>query len=346
MTAGEVVIDGTHGEGGGQIVRTSLALAMITGRAVRLTGIRGKRKKPGLRPQHLTAVEASASVCSAGTTGARLDSSELSFRPGVVRPGAYRFRIGTAGAATLVLQTLLPALARAGGASEVVVGGGTHVPWSPPFHYVAEVFLPTLARLGVRAEATIRRWGWFPRGGGEIRASIRGAVSGVVGDLARPFRLERLTAVSASSRLPEHVRRRQKNRLEARLQAAGLKAQVSLMDVPALDAGSLVFICARGKESVAGFSSLGARGKPAEQVADQAADELFSFLDSGAALDPYLADQILAYFAIVPGSQRMTTAAATRHLHTNAWVIEQFLPVRFEIEGAPHQPALVVKRDR
>jgi RNA 3'-terminal phosphate cyclase (ATP) len=339
------VIDGSYGEGGGQILRTSLSLATITGRPLKLVNIRGKRKKPGLRPQHLTGVQACAAVSGAKVAGAKLGKQELTFRPEKISAGSYRFHIPTAGAATLVLQAILPPLWKAKAASSLVVGGGTHVPWSPPFNYLAEVFLPILERLGFKGEIHISRWGWYPKGGGEIKTSLRSCKPSGPIVLDRPFTLKRVTGISASSRLPEHIRARQRRQLLRRFEKAGIEAEIGLMDVPALNPGSLVFLCAQGKESVAGFSSLGVRGKRAERVADEAANSLFLFLDSEAALDHYLADQILIYLTITPGEHRFTTSKITQHLLTNTWVIEKFLPVRFEVDGGIGEAGTVVKRD-
>jgi len=339
------VIDGSYGEGGGQILRTSLSLSAITGRPLKLVNIRGKRMKPGLRPQHLTGVHACAAVSGANVVGAKLGEQKLTFRPEEISGGAYNFRIPTAGAATLVLQAILPPLWKAKGESSLVVGGGTHVPWSPPFHYLAEIFVPTLDRVGFRCHMQISRWGWYPKGGGEIKVSLSSCNPSGSIILDRPFELKRVTGISASSQLPEHIRVRQKRRLRSRLQEAGIEAEIDLMDVPALNPGSLVFVCAQGKGSLAGFSALGARGKRAERVADEAANALFQFLDSEAALDHYLADQILIYLAIVPGEHRFTTSKITQHLLTNTWVIEQFLPVHFEVEGGVGEAGLVIKRD-
>jgi RNA 3'-terminal phosphate cyclase (ATP) len=290
-------------------------------------------------------VKACAAVSGAKVADARLGKQNLTFKPEEISGGSYNFRIPTAGAATLVLQAILPPLWKAKGESSLLVGGGTHVPWSPPFHYLAEVFVPTLERFGFTCEIQIRHWGWYPKGGGEIEASLRSCKPSGSVILDRPFKLKRVTGISASSRLPEHVRVRQKRQLLLRFEKAGIDAEIGLMDVPARNPGSLVFLCAQGEESVAGFSSLGARGKRAERVADEAANALFQFLDSEAALDHYLADQILIYLAITPGKHRFTTSKITRHLLTNAWVIEQFLPVHFEVKGGVGEAGTVSKRD-
>jgi RNA 3'-terminal phosphate cyclase (ATP) len=347
MSAREaILIDGSYGEGGGQIIRSALSLSMTTGRPFRLTNVRANRSKPGLAHQHVTAVRASAKIAAAHVDGAELGARQFSFTPGPVRPGVYRFDIGTAGAATLVLQTLLPALARVDGTSTLVITGGTHVPWSPPFHYLERVFSPLLRRLGFYCDLAIRRWGFYPKGGGEIEATITAANPEAAVGLDEPFHLESVSGISAGSRLPEHVRLRQARQLETRCQRAGIRADVAVIDVAALSPGSFAFLCAQGHSSAAGFSSLGERGKPAERVAEEAADGLFSFLASKAALDAHLADQILIYLAMIPGAHRFTVAAVTEHLLTNVWITERFLPVRFEVEGGLREPGLVIKRDR
>ena len=171
-------VDGSYGEGGGQILRTALALAALTGVPVRIERIRARRSKPGLRPQHLTAVQAVARVSQAEVTGVHLGSQALTFRPRTPQGGHYLFDVasmtGSAGAVTLVAQALLPPLIKAGAPATVILKGGTHVPWSPPAHYLSHVFLPALAAMGAEVEMTLERWGWYPRGGGEMRLTIRG----------------------------------------------------------------------------------------------------------------------------------------------------------------------------
>jgi RNA 3'-terminal phosphate cyclase (ATP) len=340
-----IVIDGSYGEGGGQVLRTSLSLATITGKHLKVVNIRGRRKKPGLRAQHLAAVRACASVCRAKLEGDKLDATKLTFAPGSIVAGSYEFHIGTAGASTLVLHTILPPLSKADGESHLLISGGTHVPWSPPYHHVAQVLIPALKQFGYSCQTHLNRWGWYPKGGGEIQARVKPHRPLGSLHLDQPFDLQTIGGISASSGLPEHIRVRQKNRLEARLQKAGFHGEIELMDVHARNPGTLVFLWAQGKDSSAGFSSLGARGKRAELVADETADEFFHFLESRAALDYHLADQLLIYLASVPGKHYFTASKITQHLLTNAWVVEKFLPVKFEIKGELGKPGTVVKRD-
>jgi RNA 3'-phosphate cyclase len=328
-------LDGSYGEGGGQILRTALSLAVLTGVPVRIERIRTGRAKPGLRPQHLTAVKAMARVSQAEVTGAHLGSQALTFKPGPLRGGHYRFDVaettGSAGAVSLIAQALLPPLLKAESPATVILQGGTHVPWSPPAHYLSHVFLPALTLMGAAVEMSLERWGWYPRGGGEMRLTIKPARSLTGVQWRTPAAATAFRAVSAAAQLPEHVARRQAARVAARL---GEAFPVEIITASGRDPGSLVFIW--GPQ--AGFAALGARGKPAEQVADEAVEAYLAFRARGAALDRHLADQMLIYLALAQGPSSVTTEAITSHLLTNAWVIEQFLGPRFEVRGNPGEP--------
>jgi RNA 3'-terminal phosphate cyclase (ATP) len=327
-----LTLDGSHGEGGGQIVRTALSLAVALNRPVTITNVRAGRSRPGLQPQHLTAVRALAAVSDAKVDGAELHSTALRFAPRGTRPGTYRFEIGTAGAVSLVLQALLLPFALAEAPSQVTLTGGTHVTWSPPFHYLAETFLPALAAMGIRAQATLRRWGWYPRGGGEVEATIeptpRAALCGFVAETRDEH--VAIRGLSAVSHLPRSIAERQRGRAADRLTAAGVAAEIAIEDgVPAFGPGTLVFLGIRGR---AGFSALGRRGLPAEQVADGAVDPLLAFLGSHAAVDEHLADQLVPFCALANAESTFTCPAISPHLATVAWVVEQFLPVRIRLE--------------
>jgi RNA 3'-terminal phosphate cyclase (ATP) len=334
-------LDGSYGEGGGQILRTGLSLAALTGTPVRIKRIRAGRAKSGLRPQHLTAVEALARISQAEVAGAHLGSQELTFRPRPPQAGRYWFDVaektGSAGAVSLIAQALLPPLLKVGAPSIVVLKGGTHVPWSPPVHYLSHVFLPALALLGATVELTLERWGWYPKGGGEVHLKISPARTLTGVEWRTPAIPVAFRALSASSKLPEHVARRQAAELTARL---GEMVPVEIMPASGQDQGSFVFLWGPR----AGFSALGARGKPAEQVADEVAGAYLSFRESRTALDRHLADQILLYLALARDPSSFTTEAITSHLLTNVWVIEQFLGPRFEVRGNPGEPGKIFCR--
>lgn len=341
-----IVINGSYGEGGGQVLRTSLTLSALLGEPMRIENIRAQRRRPGLQAQHLTGVWAIAEICDAELKGADFGSLTLTFKPrSSPRAGEYAFDVaearkgGSAGATSLVSQTLLLPLAFAPGRSRLTIRGGTHVAWSPPFHYLKHVYLPTLARMGLEASAEIEKWGWYPIGGGEMSATVTGRKeSRLLGlDLVDRGELKRLWGISATSNLPAHIGQRQKKRAEATLRKRGFDPQIEIVDAPSPGKGTVVFLAAEYEHAVAGFSSLGKRGKPAEKVAEEACREFVAYHQSGACLDKHLADQLILPLALASGPSAFTTCEITQHLLTNVWVVEQFLDVGFEIEGEEGQ---------
>ncbi len=339
-----VIIDGSHGEGGGQVLRTTLTLSALLGQPVRLEHVRAGRKNPGLAPQHLTAVRAVAQVCAAQVDGAALGSQTLTFTPQAPpQAGNYHFDVaqsakgGSAGAISLILQAVLLPLTCANGRSKLTLKGGTHVPWSPPVHYLAGVYLPTLARRGIEASIELERWGFYPLGGGEVRAEIRGKRrtdqwAGLM--IQAPGDLVRVRVLSAAANLPAHIRERQARRAVQRLEAAGIRRyKLEVVDAPSPGQGTVVFLLAEYDSVVAGFTGLGARGKPAEAVADEAVDAFLAHHRSGAAVDPHLADQLILPLALASQPSVFTTSQVTDHLLTNAWVVQQLLKVNVRISG-------------
>jgi len=326
-------IDGSHGEGGGQILRTALALAAILQQPVEIGNIRAGRKKPGLRPQHLTAVKAMASITAGKVVGAELGSTSLSFEPLRIVPGSYSFDVGTAGSTSLVLQGMIPALLFAKEGSRVVITGGTHVPWSPCFHYVRDVLLPALKRLGGVLQLEIKRWGWYPKGGGKVIASISPATELRGIDLTWRGKLQDTYVLSAVSNLSMSIAERQRDQALKRFSDHGDEMpRTELLNGPSPGTGTVAFIGARFENVAAGFTSLGKKGKPAEKVADNACSDFFEFVASGAAVDDHLADQLVLYMTLAKGRSSLIASRITRHLATNIWVIEQFLPVKFQVD--------------
>jgi len=336
-----VQIDGGQGEGGGQVLRTALALSAVRGVPVRVGAIRARRKSPGLQAQHLTAVRALADICQAHLEGAALGSRELTFAPRAIRPGDYRFEVGTAGSITLVLQAILLPLALADGPSRVTLCGGTHVPWSPPAEFCRDVFLPALASMGVHARLQVVRPGFYPRGGGEVVVEIPGGAELAPLALIRRGRTERVRGISAVAGLPRTVAERQRSRVLARLEEAGLSAEIEVAELRALDPGSFLFLVAESEGGAAGFSALGARGKPAEEVAEEVVAELLAFLRADAGCDPHLADQLLGAMALAPGTSRLTTTRVTSHLRTTLEVARQILGCPVQLCGEEGEPGTV-----
>lgn len=345
-----VTVDGSYGEGGGQILRSSLALAAVTGKPVRIVNIRAKRKNPGLRPQHLTAVQAAAAICQAQVEGDVIGSTELRFIPTQLRGGAFLMDVSayqpSAGSGTLVLQTVLPALLFAPAPSSVrIVRCGTHVPFSPSAHYLALVFLPTIRRMGAEVSFQLVKAGWFPAGGGELNARIT--------PLATPLQplswtergaLQRIVVVSVLSNLPRSIAVRQANQAVNRLLAMGIPQrliEVDIGDLPSPSTGTAVLIVVETETGVAGFSALGEKGKPAERVADEAVDAFTAHWRTDAPVDPHLADQLVLFMALADGHSAIRTSTLTLHTATHIWLIEQFLPVRFHLLGARDEPATI-----
>jgi RNA 3'-terminal phosphate cyclase (ATP) len=283
--------------------------------------------------QHLQAVRAAAAVSGARVEGAQLGSSCLAFEPRGVKAGEYRFDIGTAGAATLVLQTVLLPLAAGGGDSRVTITGGTHVPWSPSYHYLERVWIPCLQRLGVKAEIRMSRAGFYPRGGGMVSAVIRPGLPSHPLRLVDSGRLLRIRVLSAVANLAESIAERQSRQARSRLEGCGAPVEVEQFGMSAASPGTMLMLQGDFEHSRCGYAALGERGKPAERVADEASDAFLRFSATGAAVDEYLADQMLIPLALAPGTSELRTARVTKHLLTNAWVIGQFLEARIEIEG-------------
>ncbi|HCF27795.1 MAG TPA: RNA 3'-phosphate cyclase [Cyanobacteria bacterium UBA11049] len=324
-------IDGSYGEGGGQILRTSLSLAAITGQPLRLGNIRARRQKPGLAAQHLTAVRAAATICQAKVRGDALGSMTLEFIPGgSVQAGEYTFDVtearqgGSAGTVSLVLQTILLPLVLADGASSVTLRGGTHVSFSPPFTYIEQIYLPMLQRMGVQASSKLNAWGWYPQGGGEVELQVSGGsqLGGI--DLLERGDLLQVRGLAVVTELPSHIPQRMASRAENLLHEGNLKATVQPLRARGIAPGAAIFLTAEYEYSKAGFGALGRVGLPAEKVAEIACEELLQFDRTGAPVDVHLADQLLLPAALASEKSQYRVAEISQHLTTNAWVIEQF----------------------
>jgi RNA 3'-terminal phosphate cyclase (ATP) len=343
-----LTVDGSYGEGGGQILRSALTLSAVLECDVKIRNIRANRSKPGLRPQHLTAVLAMADICAADVQGAELGSQALTFSPqSPPKAGDYRFAVadaaagGSAGAVTLVLQTLLLPLALADGVSEITLSGGTTVPMSPPTLYIEKVLLPTLFEMGVRASVDHRIWGFYPRGDGELTVSVRGQTRLRALDVADPGELARVEGVAFAARLPAHIPQRMTNRARNILRDLDLNPHIVPEIVSSPGVGTGLFLCARYERMQAGFLSLGRLGLPSEEVAEIACRALVAHHRTHAAADPHLADQLVLPFALAEGVSHVTVSRVTRHLLTNVWVAHQFGFDHLHVEGDLGRPGLL-----
>jgi RNA 3'-terminal phosphate cyclase (ATP) len=319
-------IDGSQGEGGGQILRTALALSTVTGQGFEIVQIRARRARPGLAPQHLAAVRAAALICKARVGGAFEGSPDVRFEPGTIEAGEYRFEIATAGAATLVLQTVLVPLATAASASRVEVTGGTHVPWSPSFHYLARHWAPVMERLGLRTQLALVRAGFYPPGGGEIRATVepwsrQGGLS-----LESRGALVAVHGISGVGRLKRSLAEAQASAVRERLwESRRLESTWDVIEVEAASPGSFLLLEAVFAESRAAFGFLGEKNVRPAALGDRAARALLQFVhEEEGAVDPHLADQLALPLALSGRGGRISTPHVTSHLLTVAEIVSLF----------------------
>jgi len=325
-----LTIDGSEGEGGGQVLRTSLALSLVTGTPFRIENIRARRSKPGLMRQHLTAVEAAAQISRAELTGASVGSQQLTFSPGPVIPGKYAFAVGTAGSATLVLQTILPALMCAPGPTVAVFEGGTHNPLAPPFDFLQRAFLPLIARMGPKVTATLERPGFYPAGGGRFTVEIE-----PVGKLAPLELMERGEIRSRRARaliasLPPHIATR-----ELEVVAAKLGWEQSALQLETIEGsrgpGNVLLIEVESDHVTELVTSFGEKGVRAEQVATQAVEQVRRYLAAGVPVGEHLADQLLLPLAMAGGGG-FRTLSLSRHATTQIETLRRFLGVAVQTE--------------
>ena len=331
-----LVIDGSLGEGGGQVLRTSLSLAALTKRPFTLKNIRANRKKPGLRPQHLTAVRAVATVCGANLDGDALNSQILVFKPQVTpQASTYHFDVaddaqgGSAGAVTLIWQALLWPLLFAPSKSHVTLIGGTQVPFSPPFHYLSEVALPIFRQFGVESSLSLKKWGWYPVGGGEITAVIHPTNKLIAPTIAKS-ESKTVNGIAAVTNLPAHIPQRMARRAHNLLAEAGFMPDIQPVRERGRGPGAGIFLWLPN----GGFTSIGRKGVPSDKVAETAVSDLLNFTRSHKMVDEHLADQLLIPAALAHGTTRYTTNRLTQHTLTNADLLRRWLDVDIRIKGS------------
>ena len=328
-----IEVDGSYLEGGGQIIRTAVALSAIVGKAVHISNIRKGRDKPGLRPQHFHGISAAGQICDAKINGLEMDSTDITFIPKKIMGGKYNVDTKTAGAVTLILQTLVPIGICADSPLELLVRGGTAVPFSPPIGYFCHVLCPLLQRIGVSIYVEIKRHGFYPQGGGEISARIipsdlkpltiieRGMAKEI---RAWIFASHHLEAAKVAERIQSGFSRLIKDR------------EAECFYVDAFSPGCFITVCALFENGMLGASALGKRGKPAEQVGLEAANDIKKAIDSNASVDRWMADQLIIFMALATHStgepSEVRIPSLTKHAQTNIWVVEKFLPVTFNTE--------------
>jgi RNA 3'-terminal phosphate cyclase (ATP) len=323
-----LIIDGSFGEGGGQILRTALGLSLVTSTPFRIEKIRARRAKPGLMRQHLTAVSAAAQVGQAEVAGAFIGGMELTFIPGKVVPGNYSFSVGTAGSATLVLQTVLPALLTAAQPSVLVLEGGTHNPHAPPFDFLAKAFLPLVNRMGPKVTATLLRPGFYPAGGGQLTVALEPAAQLTSFDLLARGEIVGRRARAMVARLPRHIAERELDVIAQKMSWDRTCLHVETVE-DARGPGNVVIIEIESQHVAEVFTGFGERGVRAETVADHAAQAALRYLGAGVPVGEHLADQLIVPMALA-GRGSFVTLEPTPHATTNMEVLRQFLGVEIK----------------
>ncbi|MBI5177550.1 RNA 3'-terminal phosphate cyclase [Candidatus Micrarchaeota archaeon] len=343
--ADAIKLDGSGGAGGGQVLRTALSLSALTCKPFEISNIRASRPKPGLQAQHLASVRAAARLSDAEVVGAELNSVSLKFSPGEISGNNFSFDCGTAGSTMLIAQTLLPIMAFGNGKKEARLVGGTENAFAPTSFFFRHSFLPAVSKMGADSALEVIRFGWYPKGGGEVRISVEstaGAIRPV--DLTERGKLERMRGYAIVSNLKAEIAQRMKTRLLKNISEAAFCAnvKVELVDAPAIGEGAEAFLLANYGHFHAGFTALGERGKPSEKVAGEAFHNFSQFDKSGACVEQHLSDQLLLYCALAKGRSVLQVERITPHLLTNAGVVSQFLPdAQIAIEGMENEAGAV-----
>ena len=330
-----IEIDGSTGEGGGQLLRMAVALAALRGVPVHVSRIRAGRPNPGLAPQHMAAVRAVAELSSAEVEGLEAGSSDLRFRPGTPVAGSHAFDVGTAGSIALVLQACLPVALSAPDAVRLRGRGGTDVRGSPPLDFLSRVFLPLLRRLGGNGDLLLLRRGYYPRGGGEVEIMTQPARAWSGFQASEPGARVRVRGIAHVSNLPVDIPKRMKHAAMRRLHGIeDLKVEERVYaGEEAFGAGGALVLWAESERSLLGASALAERGKSSERVGEEAAEELMADLTAGATLDVHAADQVVVYLALAHGPSAFLVREITGHLRTMAWLLPQFLGRTVEFQS-------------
>ena len=336
-----IKIDGSSGEGGGQILRTAISLSAVTKKSFEIYNIRANRKVPGLSHQHLQAVNSTAQICNAEVVGNQLRSTDLKFYPAETQAGTYHFNIGTAGSVSLVLQTIFYPLSLANKPSSITIIGGTHVTHSPCVDYLKQQWLYFLKKIGFDAEIQTLKAGFYPRGGGEILVKINPSNPQYplwINDRGKLIQVEGLSTVS---NLDMNIAQRQQLQARKRLLEHNIPHEISLEEIPSFGKGTMLLLVGKFEHSQCCYFSLGAIGKRAETVADEACNEFFCFLKTRGVIDEYLADQLILPLALTKGTSQFITPRITQHLLTNMEIVKLFLPVTIDVSGTLNTEGII-----
>lgn len=334
-----IEVDGSYGEGGGQLLRYSVALATLLGKSVRIYNIRAKRDNPGLRPQHLAAVKTIADVAGARVRGLSIGSTELYVEPGG-RPksGSLEADIGTAGSISLLLQASLPVLAASSSGVRLVVKGGTDTKWAPPIDYFKHVLLPLLREFGLKADLKLLRRGYYPQGGGVVEVRVEPSYPLKPASFEEAGELKEIGGISYASNLPRHVAERQAQSALETLKKGGYGGCLGEIEIdtetPAVGVGSGIVLWAKFEKGIVGGDALGEKGKRAEVVGREAAEKLLSSLRCEAPVDSHALDNLVIYAALAEGVSKAASCELTSHAETAIWLCSLLSGAEFKVEKA------------
>jgi len=334
-------IDGSTGEGGGQVLRTCLSLSLITGQSFQITNIRKGRKSPGLKAQHLKAVEVAAKVGKATVYGADPNSTTVTFSPKMLQTGRIKCEIGTAGSTSLVLQTIILPLSMGNTASSISITGGTHVPWAPSFDFLKYHWMQYLIKLGIDISLDMDMAGFYPQGGGRIHATVRPTDSILPLNLTHRGALKQIRGLSAVANLDRRIAERQRAQILRRLSDSYPLNDIRIVQLPSRYKGTTVCLICEFEHSQCCYFALGELGKPAERVSDEVVEKILFFLSTNATVDEYLADQILLPLTLAKSRSTFSTSKITKHLLTNVEIIQKFIPVSISISGEINSPGMI-----
>ena len=338
-------IDGSYGEGGGQILRTSIALSTYTKTPIKIIKIRANRPNPGIKPQHYIAIKSIKELCNAETNGLEIGSSTLTFLPGDIKGGKYKFNIGTAGSITLVFQAIILASLRTKESTTVQVTGGTHVKWSPSWDYFQHVFLQILKRIGISINTKLIKHGFYPKGGGKAEITIHPVKKIQSLQLDKIQQFPYVNGVVHIANLPDHISSRMKHAATKLLLKKDFRSSIEIKQTTALSPGTGITLWAQSKDTVLGSTMLGERGITSEKIGENAALCLLNEIESNATLDIYAFDQLIPYMAIARSSGQSSCfiREISNHAQTNMWLMQKFFNVKFEKKHEEKNIRIIVK---
>jgi RNA 3'-terminal phosphate cyclase (ATP) len=335
-------IDGSYGEGGGQIVRTAVALSVLTNQPVEIRNIRAGRSNPGLRPQHYTAICCIRDICDAEVEGLSVHSTSLRFTPRDVKPGIYTFDVGTAGSMILIFQACLLSVFHASAPLTIKLRGGTDVRWAPSWDYFAHVFLPLINKMGIKTDVTLIKRGYYPTGGGEAQLTIHPVSRLLLFSAEEPEEFTEINGIVHIANLPEHISTRMKHAAIKTALKQNLRSTIQIDAAPSSSSGTGITLWAASESTILGSTVLGEKTISAEAVGETASHQLIKEIKSGATIDRYAIDQILPYLALAPKGSSCLIREMSNHTKTNMSLIQQFFSVDFEITSQQQLTKLFV----